>query len=66
MKMTNILSILIPVYNERECIEPLYERLNKESEKIPCHVEFMFVNDGSVDDTLSNCASNTYLYRLKK
>lgn len=51
--MTKLLSILIPVYNERECIALLYERLNKVSKKLPCRVEFLFVNDGSSDDTLT-------------
>ena len=49
---TTLLSILIPVYNESECIGLLYERLDKISAEIPCEVEFLFVNDGSMDDTL--------------
>ena len=49
---TTLLSILIPVYNESECIGLLYDRLNKISADIPCEVEFLFVNDGSKDDTL--------------
>jgi len=47
------LSILIPVYNESECIGLLYERLFKVAEMIPCHVEFLFVNDGSSDNSLA-------------
>ena len=50
---TTLLSILIPVYNESECIELLYERLCKVSEKLPVSVEFLFVNDGSSDDSLA-------------
>lgn len=48
-----LLSILIPVYNEGECIELLYERLRSISEKIPCELEFLFVNDGSSDNSLT-------------
>ena len=50
---TTLLSILIPVYNESECIELLYERLDKATVTLPCEVEFMFVNDGSRDNSLA-------------
>ena len=50
---TALLSILIPVYNERDCIGILYERLNDMAEKLHCEVEFLFVNDGSSDDSLA-------------
>lgn len=49
---TELLSILIPVYNESECLHLLYERINKVREQIPCNTEILFVNDGSRDDTL--------------
>lgn len=49
---TTLLSILIPVYNEHECILSLYKRLNEVSQNLSCPVELLFVNDGSTDDTL--------------
>lgn len=48
-----LISILIPVYNESECVELLYERLCSISDKIPCELEFLFVNDGSTDNSLT-------------
>ncbi|MDR1221825.1 MAG: glycosyltransferase [Tannerella sp.] len=48
----NLLSILIPVYNESECLPLLYERLCEVTASLPCKAEILFVNDGSVDDTL--------------
>ena len=47
------LSVLIPVYNESECIEIFYDRLFQVAKKIPCEVEFLFVNDGSSDNSLT-------------
>jgi len=49
---TKLLSILIPAYNERDCIQLLYERLLAVLENISCKAELVFVNDGSTDDTL--------------
>lgn len=50
---TTLLTILIPVYNEENCIFPLYKRLATVAEKITPSVEFLFVNDGSADASLS-------------
>lgn len=49
---TKLLSILIPVYNESECLNLLYQRLSIILDKLPCTSEIFFVNDGSTDDTL--------------
>jgi len=47
------ISILIPAYNEQEVIRHLYERLNKLAGETPNYdFEFLFVNDGSRDNTL--------------
>lgn len=47
------ISILIPAYNEAEVLNILYERLCSVAEKIKNYsFEFLFVNDGSKDDTL--------------
>ena len=49
---TDFLSILIPVYNESNCILLLYERLEKVLNSLSCKSEILFVNDGSTDNTL--------------
>ncbi len=49
---TTLLSVLVPMYNESECISLLYERLTKVLTSLPCRYEILFVNDGSTDDTL--------------
>lgn len=49
----SLLTILIPVYNEEECILFLYQRLQNMEAKIFCNIELLFVNDGSNDNTLS-------------
>ncbi|MBO8477022.1 MAG: glycosyltransferase family 2 protein [Bacteroidetes bacterium] len=47
------LTILIPVYNEQECLEMLYQRLVNVADKLEeVETEFLFVNDGSRDDSL--------------
>lgn len=47
------LTILIPVYNEQECLEMLYQRLVNVADKLEeVENEFLFVNDGSRDDSL--------------
>lgn len=52
MNKVSILTILIPVFNEEECICELYKHLDEVSKKISCECEFLFVNDGSTDRTL--------------
>ena len=49
----NMLSVLVPVYNEEDCIQLLYERLVKVLSNLSCKSEILFVNDGSRDNTLS-------------
>ncbi len=47
------LTILIPVYNEQECLEMLYQRLVNVADKLEeVETEFLFVNDGSRDESL--------------
>jgi glycosyltransferase involved in cell wall biosynthesis len=53
MSKVNYLTIMIPVYNEEECIDELYGRLLSVSSSISPKCEFLFVNDGSTDRTLS-------------
>jgi len=47
------ISILIPAYNEQESLELLFDRLEKLAASIhDYHFEFLFINDGSRDNTL--------------
>ena len=47
------LTILIPVYNEQECLDMLYQRLVNVADKLGgVETEFLFVNDGSRDDSV--------------
>lgn len=50
---TQLLTVLIPVYNEKNCIPSLYKHLLEVAEILPCEIEFLFVNDGSTDSSLS-------------
>ncbi|MBI5760824.1 MAG: glycosyltransferase [Planctomycetales bacterium] len=43
------LSIVIPVFNERDSIRPLYDRLATERTRFGSETEFVFVDDGSTD-----------------
>ncbi len=49
--MTNI-SVIIPVYNEEDNIQPLYERLKSVMQNMKVTYELIFVNDGSQDKTI--------------
>jgi glycosyltransferase involved in cell wall biosynthesis len=45
------LSVVIPVYNEAENVQPLVERLDSALRDWPGQVEILFVDDGSTDST---------------
>jgi dolichol-phosphate mannosyltransferase len=47
-----VVSIVIPIYNERETLHELYQHLNRVLEPVGKPYEFIFVNDGSQDDSL--------------
>lgn len=50
--MKKLISILIPAYNEEAVLELLFDRLEKLALDTPdYHFEFLFVNDGSRDNT---------------
>lgn len=52
--MTKLITILIPCYNEEASIPHLYPVLDKVAEALHQYrFEFLFVNDGSKDNTLS-------------
>jgi polyisoprenyl-phosphate glycosyltransferase len=44
-------SIVIPAYNEAPCLGKLHQELTTVCDHLPYHFEFVFVNDGSTDDT---------------
>ncbi|MBR6014351.1 MAG: glycosyltransferase family 2 protein [Selenomonadaceae bacterium] len=47
------ITIVVPCYNEQEVIDMFYPEVQKEVEKIPdCEFNYIFVNDGSRDNTL--------------
>lgn len=48
-----ILSVIVPCYNEQESIPHFYAAMEKVQEKIDYQFEYIFVNDGSKDETLS-------------
>lgn len=45
------ISVVIPVYNESENLEPLYQRLTATLDKMNKSYEIILVNDGSQDDS---------------
>lgn len=47
------LSVVIPAFNEAGNIRPFYQRLKATVQNLKCTHEFIFVNDGSADETLS-------------
>ena len=47
------ISIIIPCYNEEETIPFFYKEINKISKKIKKDFEFIFINDGSKDNTIN-------------
>lgn len=46
-----MISVIIPVYNEEENIEPLYRELREVLENLRIDYEVLFVNDASTDNT---------------
>lgn len=44
-------SVVIPVYNEEDCLESLYQRLTAVMDKVGKTYEILFTNDGSKDRT---------------
>lgn len=51
--MPDMLSIIIPLYNEEDNIEPLYAKLDAVLGSLGHPYEVILVNDGSTDDTRS-------------
>lgn len=47
------LSIVIPTYNEEECVGPLYQELNVILPSLGIPYEILFIDDGSIDKTFN-------------
>lgn len=54
------LSVIIPLYNEEENILELHKRLTETLKKLPIKYEIIYVDDGSIDNTLK------YLEEIQK
>ena len=50
--MINSLSIVLPLFNEEERLPYLFNRIKKFSRNTKYDLEFIFVDDGSVDRSL--------------
>lgn len=48
------ISIVIPVYNEEESVEPLYHATVTAVDPLQCEYEIILIDDGSNDNTFSN------------
>ena len=46
-------SLVIPCYNEQESLQLLYEEISRVVKELPYAFEFLFIDDGSKDNTLS-------------
>jgi len=46
------ISVIVPIYNEQEIINELYNRLKNTVKQISENYEFIFINDGSNDNSL--------------
>jgi len=60
-------SIVASVYNEEECLQMFYESLSKTLVSLQISYEIVFVNDGSVDNSLSilkNIASADHTVKI--
>ena len=54
------LSVIIPIYNEEGNINKLFERLEQVVRQLNVEAEYIFVNDGSRDNTLSKLKQACY------
>ena len=55
------LTIVIPVYNEQDNVEDLYSLLDPYLGTLPFRVELIFVDDGSVDDSVALLQKKIFL-----
>lgn len=50
-----LLSIVVPCYNEQESIPLFYDAVEKVAQTLPIKREYWLINDGSTDNTLTEC-----------
>lgn len=53
MNKQDLVSIVVPCYNEEESIQLFYETVEGIRKQLAIEIEYIFVNDGSKDNTLS-------------
>lgn len=53
MEKKELLSVVVPCYNEQETVHLFFDALSQQMEQLPYDFEVIFVNDGSKDDTLN-------------
>ncbi|TWU12627.1 hypothetical protein CA54_14510 [Symmachiella macrocystis] len=72
MEEAELISIVVPMYNEEGNVRPLYEAIVKEFDELWCTFELIFVDDGSRDEsvatvkTLHDADSRVKLVRLSR
>lgn len=68
----DVISVVVPAYNEEESLQPLYEELSEALGKLGLQYEIIFVNDGSTDGThpaalrICNADSHVKCIRLRR
>ncbi|MDN3492606.1 glycosyltransferase family 2 protein [Winogradskyella bathintestinalis] len=68
----NEISVIIPVFNEAENLQLLYDRLIRTLSSITEHYEILFVNDGSTDNsgskifTIAQANANVFYIELSR
>ena len=53
------LSIIVPLYNEEECVKSLYDGIVSALSPLPLKYEILFVDDGSSDSTFERARKLT-------
>ena len=53
MSDNKLISLIIPLYNEEANLEKLYFELTKVIQPLPFNFEFIFINDGSTDQSFN-------------
>ena len=52
-KTNQLISIIVPCYNEEETVEIFYEEVERVTRDLPYQFEYIYVNDGSKDQTVT-------------
>jgi len=52
-------SVVIPLYNERDNLAPLHAELSRVMQSLGRAYELIFVDDGSVDGSLTLCGRSS-------